>query len=140
MKNDLLIITLVLLALPGQMSAQIPYPGEDPGQARINIISAGHVILENTAVRMEFIQDDKKIRISGFEDKETGYSLMTGPLPLFELILQDSSLLTSEDFNLVNSPLFVNDFGNETASTFAERQPGKKYTADLENKKAGLTL
>ncbi len=140
MKNEIFFFIFALLVLYGQVSGQIPYPDKDPGQARISVSSSGQVILENEAVKMEFIQDGKKIRISGFEDKKTGYRLKTFPLSLFELILQDSSLLTSEDFILVNSPVSVNDFGNATASTCAERLPGKIYSATLEHKQSGISL
>jgi hypothetical protein len=140
MKIEFLVFILALLILQGQLAAQIPYPGDDPAQARISIGSSGQVILENQVLKMEFIQDGKKLRIAGFEDKKSGYRLNTGPLPIFELVFQDGSHLSSEDFNLVNSPLSVNDFGNETATSYAARLPGKIYSANLENEDAGVFL
>lgn len=140
MKNNLLVFILTFFSVQGQLVAQIPYPGDDPGKARISISSSGQVILENGAVRMEYVQEEKKIRISGFEDKKTGNRLKTGPLPLFELILQDSSILTSDDFTLESSPVSVNDLGNESAAVYAERLPGKIFSARLEHKDAGIFL
>ncbi|MCX6262733.1 MAG: hypothetical protein NTY95_18175, partial [Bacteroidia bacterium] len=89
---------------------------------------------------MEFVNDGVKIKIAGFEDKKSGNKVQSNPIPLFELMLQDSSLMTSDDFMLVNSPVSENITGNEYASCFAERLPGKKYSAELQNKKAGLSV
>ena len=140
MKPNLVVFIGAILIGYNHLAAQIPYPGENPGQANIKILSVNRIILENKVVRMEFVNDGVKIKIAGFEDKKSGNKVQSNPLPLFELMLQDSSLMTSDDFMLVNSPVSENITGNEYASCFAERLPGKKYSAELQNKKAGLSV
>jgi hypothetical protein len=122
------------------MAAQIPYPAEDPGQARVKILSSGQAVLENEAVRMEFLNEGTKIKISGFEDKRSGNSIPAISLPLFEIMLQDSSLLTSDDFMLSNLPVSEDIAGNSVASGVADKLPGKKYSADLVNESAGFSV
>jgi hypothetical protein len=87
---------------------------------------------------MKFVNDGKKINIRKFEDKKTHDQVKTDGIPLFELILQDSSVITANDFRLVNSPV-VSDFpGNPDATIYADRLAGKKYSANLENQETGL--
>jgi hypothetical protein len=140
MKPNLVVFIGAILIGYNHLAAQIPYPGENPGQANIKILSVSRIILENNVVRMEFVNDGVKIKIAGFEDKKSGNKVQSNPLPLFEIMLQDSSLMTSDDFMLVNSPVSENITGNEYASCFAERLPGKKYSAELQNKKEGLSV
>jgi|WetSurMetagenome_2_1015567.scaffolds.fasta_scaffold03853_3 hypothetical protein len=140
MKLKLLVALGICMSAYYQMSAQIPYPGKDPGQAKIKILDANHVILENNVVRMEFIKDGNRINIGEFEDIISNDRFSTPGLPLFELLLQDSSIVSSNDFTLVNSPVASDFPGKSDASSFAGRMPGKKYSADLENHRSGVSV
>lgn len=140
MKRILAFVIMTLLIMQSPLTAQIPYPDTDPGIAQIKVVSADRFILENQVLSMNFFQDEEKLQITGFEDKKSGNKIQTKPLPLFEFMLKDSSLLTSDDFRLVNPPVSEDIAGNMNAITFADRLPGKKYVADLENNNAGLTV
>ena len=140
MKFKRMVFLLALMSAINYLTAQIPYPGEDPGQAIIQILHGKRVILENNVIRMEFANDGKKITIRGFEDKKSHDQIRIDDLPLFEFILQDSSVITSNDFKLVSSPVISDFQGNPDATTYADRLSGKKYSADLENQGNGLTV
>jgi len=132
-----------LLALFGTVNcliAQIPYPGENPGESTIKNVPGKQIILENKVLRMEFATVGKEIKITGFEDKIAHDHIKTGDMILFEIIMKDSSIITSHDFSLVKQPA-VSDFpGNPDAAIYADRVPGKKCSADLENQKAGVIV
>jgi len=132
-----------LLALFGTVNcliAQIPYPGENPGESTIKNVPGKQIILENKVLRMEFATIGKEIKITGFEDKIAHDHIKTGDMILFEIIMKDSSIITSHDFSLVKQPA-VSDFpGNPDAAIYADRVPGKKCSADLENQKAGVIV
>jgi hypothetical protein len=121
-------------------TSQVLYPGDGPGKATVKTLPGHHVILENDVIKLEFAYDGKKITINGFEDKKTHEQLKLVDIPLFELNLQDSSVLTSNDFTVVKSPVTSNINVNPQAKIYAERLAGKKYTADLENQKLGLNV
>ena len=138
MKMKLLFSLLIIISLFSQLRAQIPYPGEDPGKAAITKLKDLHVVLENNVIRMEFVNDGKKINLQGFNDKKTHEELKPSASALFELILQDSTVITSDDFRPANSPVVSDLKGNSKAIVYAERLAGKKYSADLENKEKGI--
>ena len=102
------------------LSAQISYPGDDPGKAISRTLPGNNVILENNLIRMEFVNDGKKITINGFDDKETQEKLKLGNAALFELMLQDSSVITSNDFTLVKSPVAIKLRGDPESETIPE--------------------
>lgn len=98
------------------------------------------VILENQVVRMQFSYSDNKIRITGFEDKISGDRIINEPLPLFELKMQGGKTVTSEDFALLKNPVISNINGDAASTVYADRANGKKYEAELEEKKTGLKV
>jgi hypothetical protein len=138
MKIKLLFSLIVGLAVVNYLTAQIPYPDINPGPALINSIPGNQIILENNVIKIVIANDGKKLNISGFEDKRTHEQLKLVSVPLFELILQDGSVITSNDFRFVNSPVASNITEDLNGKTFAGRLSGKKYSADLENQKTGL--
>jgi hypothetical protein len=138
MKIKLMFSLLILVSLFNNIISQIPYPGDDPGQARLQTLQGNKVILENKVVSMGFFNNGEKITLQSFEDKKTHEQLKPGNSALFELVMLDSSLITSNDFRLVNSPVASDFPGNPDATTYADRLPGKKYSADLENQEKGL--
>ena len=133
---------VILLSIPfyNQTASQISYPGQDPGKAGTKIESGSRVFLENNVLSMEFRYDDKNIWIAGFEDVMGKYSLQTDSDPFFELILQDGNRLTSNDFDLTGPPAIRDIMGDNSSTSFADRLPGKLYSANLENKKTGIFL
>jgi hypothetical protein len=139
MKTNVIFLLLLLIVV-NHLTAQIKYPGGDPGLAVIKASGGNHVVLENSTIRMEFTNDGKKINILSFEDKITHERLKTESLPIFELILQDSSILTSNDFQPVNSPEIADLKANPNATTYSEKLSGKKYSADLENRRTGIIV
>jgi hypothetical protein len=140
MKLKLPVFLLASISAVNCLTAQITYPGEDPGQAMIKTLQGNKVVLENSVIRIEFINDGKKINILGFEDKKAHDKVKTDVIPLFELILQDNSVITSDDFRIINSEVVSAFPGNPEATAFADRLAGKKYSAELENNKTGLNV
>ena len=131
---------LALLSTVNCLIAQIPYPGVDPGESTIKNVPGKQIILENNVIRMEFTTVGKEIKITGFEDKIAHDQIKTADLILFELIMKDSSILTSHDFNIVKA-LVISDFpGKPGAAIYAERVAGKMCSADLENQKTGVVV
>ena len=139
-KTSLLLIIILLFFSQIKLIGQIPYPGENPGIARVDTASANKVILENNALRMEFTFDGKNIRITDFEDMMGEYGLQAGPFPLFELTLRDGSRITSDDFSLTGQPLIKYRTGDISSTTFSNKLTGTIYSASLENKNNGLSL
>jgi hypothetical protein len=140
MKKYLLPIIFSFFFFPNRSPGQIPYPGKNPGKASVRTTMADKVILENNAVRMEFIHDGNNIWIAGFTDINGGYSLKTNRLPLFELTLHDGSRITSDDFDLTRPPVISDITGDSGSTIYAKRLTGKKYSAHLENMNYGLSL
>ena len=132
-------LLLILLSGFSLLPAQVVYLECDPGRANINVQS-GRVIIENNVLRMQLINDGKKISITGFEDKITHDKAIEEPVPLFELTMADNSIITSDDFILKGKPVISDYNADQKAESFADRFPGKKYSADFENKEAGLSL
>jgi hypothetical protein len=140
MKLKLMLSLLIIVSVINYLTAQIPYPGDNPGQAMIKTLHGNQVVFENNVIKMVFASHDKRINIRNFEDKKTHEQLELGDVPLFELILQDSSIVTSNDFRFVNTPVISNISEDLNAKTFADRLAGKKCTADLVNQKMGLSV
>ena len=89
---------------------------------------------------MQFSKSGNKIRIIGFEDKKTGDRIVKDPLQLFELKMQDGMIITSDDFTLVKPPVTSIINGDPASGVCSERANGKKYEAELEEKKTGLKV
>ena len=140
MKAKTAIFISVFLVIFYILPAQFPYPGENPGEAQIRISAGNLVILENQVVRMQFSKSGNKIRIIGFEDKKTGDRIVKDPLQLFELKMHDGMIITSDDFTLVKPPVTSIIKGDPASGVCAERANGKKYEAELEEKKTGLKV
>lgn len=140
MKAKTAIFISVFLSIFYILPAQFPYPGENPGDAQISNPDSKSIIFENQLLRMQFSYNNGKIRITGFEDKETGNRLINNPFPLFELKLQDGRVLSSDDFRILNTPVTANVNGDSESNVFAERINGKKYQADLEERNSGIKV
>lgn len=140
MKSKVMILLLVLMNALNSLTAQIPYPDEDPGKATISTAPGNRIILENNVMMMEFVCDGKKINIRGIEDKKSDDRVSFDGLPLFEFILHDNIVVTSDEFKLAGAPVISEFAGNPDATTYADRLHGKKYSADLEYPEKGLTV
>ena len=140
MKRNLLFSLIVALGTVNYLTAQISYPGVDPGKALIKVVRGNQVILENNVIRIVFGNDRKKIYINEFEDIKTHERLKLESIPLFEVVLQDSSVISSNDFRFINTPVTLDISEDLNAKTIADKLAGKKYSADLENHKTGLSV
>jgi hypothetical protein len=140
MKTKFILCLLILISSINYLNAQIIYPGSDPGQAVIKTLRGTHVDLENNVIRVEFAIEDNKIKIIGFEDKKTAERIKMESIPLFELMLPDSTVISSNEFILVNTPVTSDLKANHNSLKFADRVAGKNYSADLENQKTGIKV
>jgi len=140
MKKLCLFLLMCLIVTINNSTAQIPYPGDNPGQAIVNTLHANQLILENNVVKIKFANNRGKITIESFENKKPLEQIKIGNAALFELALPDSRVISSNDFTLVNSPFASNIVADPQAITYANRLSGKKYSADLKNKKLGLNV
>lgn len=139
-KSNLVPVILLSIFFYNRSVCQIPYPGKNPGNASTRSESANKVFLENYAVSMKFTHDEKNIRIAGFEDVIGNYEMPNGPFPLFELTLLDGNRITSDDFILIAPPATIDITGDHASAVYADRLPGKKISADLENENYRLSL
>jgi hypothetical protein len=122
------------------MPARIAYPGEQPGKASVTAINRNHVVVENNVIRMLITFNGKRVHINEFEDKVSHDIFKTGSMPLFEIILQDGKVISSNDFILIKQPT-INDIpGDDNSSSVAGRFPGKKYVAEFRNRETSLIV
>jgi hypothetical protein len=139
MRRTGLAVIVALLSASAFSSAQIPYPGKSPGMANIKS-DENHIVLENDVLRMELRHDGKSITMLEFQDKESGERLRTGHAPLFEVIMRGNRVVTSDDFTIPKPPAVSEIKGDPDSPVYAARLSGKKYSADLENRKEGVSL
>src|SRR3989304_2939336 len=108
MKIYLFFILIFINAAICNSLAQTPYAGTDPGEAILKTSIGNHLIMENNAFRINFSGKGKKITIDSFEDKNTNERINLNDVPIFELILPDDRVITSNNFTLVNPPAISN--------------------------------
>jgi len=118
--------------------AQVGYPGNKPGIASIKKIGKT-ITFENKALAMSFATNGDKLTIAGFSDKQTHERLAIDKSALFLLSVGDKTI-TSDDFKLIGSATISDITGNDSAVKYADKLPGKKLTADLEDKDLGLKV
>jgi len=140
MRIRALVFLSVWLFLVLNLSAQIPYPGDLPGEAVIGVSEGRELILENKLLKMQFSFDSKKVSLTGFYDKKTGNSLITDPVLLFELRTKGGRIIPADEFTLLSKPVTATIEGNPASTVIAERQAGKKCSADMEEKRSGLKV
>lgn len=137
MKKILFTVITVLLGTFLNSTAQIPYPGNAPGKAVIK--SQGEqIIMENNALVAVFLNVGEKIALKAFICKNTKGQIELKNAPLFQFTLSEDTVISSNDFILVKSPVISDIEGEPMAITYAGRLPGKKISADFTNKKLGL--
>ncbi|HAL82792.1 MAG TPA: enterotoxin [Mucilaginibacter sp.] len=138
--NKIFWLVLVCLIAGFKYSiAQVGYPGNKPGFAIVK--NAGNKIsFENKVLEIEFTTAGNKLAIAGFEDKQMHQHLTLSKIALFALLLSNNQTITSNDFTLTGAPAESAIKGDHDAVNYADRLDGKKYAADLENKKTGLKI
>jgi len=120
--------------------AQIPFPGTNPGHAKVKTLRGGRAVLENELLSMEFTNDLEKIKILRFRDKKTNSEIRTAEMPLFEIILRDNTVISSDEFSLTGLPI-TSESVPETGSTkYSASLIGKKISAVFENHDRGITV
>jgi hypothetical protein len=140
MRRILLCLAVFFIATICNLTAQIPYPGKDPGDAVLNQLEKGHLILENEALKIKFISNGQTISINRFEDKNTNEKIDLENVPVFELWLLDNNQINSNNFTLIKPPAFSNVDGDINALKYANKLSGKKYSADFINENLGLKV
>ena len=121
-------------------AAQVFYPGDYPGKAMLKTLTTNQTSLENNVIRLLFANDNGRISIKSFEDKKTHEKLNLINAPLFELTLQNKSVISSNEFILESSPAESGITADVHATTNAGKFSGRKYEAYLINKKLGLKV
>ncbi len=139
--NKVLLYTLVIItSINTRLTAQISYPGNDPGLAIAKKMAPDLIILENRAISLSFNNSGKKITIKSFEDKITKEAIKFIDAALFELTINDSTLITSNEFKLVGAPSISTLYADPNSANYAGRLSGKKVSADIESQKFGLKV
>lgn len=138
MHKKLFLVLIWLIAGLNWSVAQVGYPGNKPGLALIK--KAGKIItLEDKALAISFATDGNKLTIAGFNDRQNNEHLAISKSPLFSLSVGDKTI-TSDSFNLVGSPTISDVVGDNDAIKYADKQSGKKISADIEDTKLGLKI
>lgn len=140
MKNKIFFSFMLILGITSSLFAQISYPGVEPGKAIVEISGEGQMIMSNNLLKLEFESVDSKILIKSFEDKINQKKLSFTDHPLFELILEDNSIINSNEFEMINPPAISDIKGEPTSVSYINRLEGQKFSADFENKKIGLKV
>jgi hypothetical protein len=140
MKAKSYFLVLFFMGLSGILCSQIPYPGVEPSEANVKSPDPKTIILENRVLRMQLSLADGKIKVKAFEDLISGENLIKEPVPIFELKLKDGEVITSDNFKIKGKPSLSEIVSDASSAVFAERIGGKKYSADLQDKKSGIDL
>ncbi len=140
MKAKSYFLVLFFLGLSGIVCGQIPYPGVEPAEAIIKTPDAKTIILENRVLRMQISLADGRIKIKSFEDLKSAENLIGEPFQIFKLELKEGKVITSDNFKIIRRPTISDIIGDIDSPVFAERIGGKKFTADLQDKKSGIEM
>lgn len=139
--NKVLLFSLVIITTINiRLTAQISYPGNDPGLAKVIKLAPDLITLENRAISLSFNISRGKIAIKSFEDKKTKESIKFSDAALFELTVRDRTVITSNDFNLIGPPSISKLYADTNSVNYAGRFSGKKISAVIENQTIGLKI
>ena len=127
-----------LIAGSKQAVAWVGYPGNNPGLATIKK-TGNTTVLEDNALALSFSTTNGKLNIAGFNDKQNHEHLAIVKSFLFSLSI-GNKVITSDEFTLVEGPTISDVTGDKNSVKEADKLPGKKLTADLEDKKLGLKI
>jgi len=138
MKEILLIFAVLISGMISKINGQFAYPGNDPGQASLKSLGK-QLVLENNALKAVFLIDGKRFVLLSFSDKRTKEDFKINN-SLFELVLPDKSIISSDDFVLMKEPVQTELIPDIKSVTYVNRLPGKKFSAVLKNSKLGLNV
>ena len=71
MKTRFSVVAVLLLLMPGFLKAQFSYPGTDPGKS-LAVSDGSKASLSNKVLSMHISVDKGRLKISSFEDLQTG--------------------------------------------------------------------
>lgn len=140
MKKNIIFIVLFSIIINYNSIAQISYPGSEPGQAMSKSLQGNQFIIGNNTVQIKFKNDGNKLTIKSFEDRITKEQIVLNNVALFELILSDNKVISSNDLMIVSPPVISDIIGDPHSITYANRLVGKKCSADFKNKSLGLNV
>lgn len=140
MKNRLFFSFILIIGMSLNSFAQISYPGEDPGEAVVKAPKKNQLTMSNKVLKLDLEIDDGKILIKSFEDKITKEQIRFTDHPLFELTLEDNSVINSNEFKIISPPVIQDIKGIPNSVSYINTLDGQKYSADLENQKLGLKV
>lgn len=140
MRLKLLFCLLLSVLNTIKMPALIVYPGKFPGNASISAVNRNHIVMENNVIRMLIASNGKTIHITEFEDKINHDVFKTRSIPLFEIVLRDGRVISSDDFILTKKPSITDAPADGNSTSPAGRSPGKKYVAEFRNRETSLTV
>jgi len=138
MKRIFFLCIVLMSVMIFKTHGQIAYPGNNPGQASLK--SKGRqLVLENNALRAIFLSEGKRFILRSFMDKETEEEFMINN-SLFELMLPDNSIISSDEFVLLREPIIMDLSADPKSVTYVNKLPGKKFSAQLKNNRLGLIV
>lgn len=125
-KKNILVCFICLFLGLQYSSAQVTYPGTNPGNASVEKQN-GAVILQNSVLSISFKNINGKLTLATFRDKQNNRQLILNS-PVFELALTNGTVINSNDFTL------------NGLSVLSDKSFTKTYTANLQNAKLGLQV
>lgn len=137
------VILTFLITARYYVYGQMPYPGSDPGKAfveALRLLQHEQIVMSNNTIRFEIANDGENILVQSFKDLVAQEEIVFFDIPLFELTVADNHNVSSKDFKLLNSPVIEDMEENPGSMIYAERLPGKKYSADFVNEDLGLNV
>lgn len=140
MKKFYILVLSFTLSMVILSHAQVTYPGNSPGRAIAKTTSGNQLVLQNKVIKMNFVTDGKNITLKSFENKAAKKLLNLADVPLFELTLPDSSVVTSNEFEIKIEPVISTIPADSGSPILANQSAGKKVGADFENHKLGLKV
>jgi hypothetical protein len=132
-------LLLVLCGLTFKASAQIKYPGTEPGVS-IDKHTASSFTLENNILGIGFGTTNQHLVLASFTDKASHDQLLHANNALFSLQLANGSFISSDSFVLQGAPKVSTIQADDKTLRLAGKLSGKKLTAELKNAKLGLQV
>jgi hypothetical protein len=136
-------ITLCLAAFIGFTSVvktQVLYPGVQPGSSTIKENSNNQIVIDNTILSLEIALKNEKAAITRFTDKISKLNLTLADAPVFELILDNGILLSSDDFSLIHHEIKPTAEEDNPRPYLRNSLHGNKFSADLENRENNIKI
>jgi hypothetical protein len=140
MKTKMILMLLGTICCLPIVKTQVFYPGDQPGKAVIDELSKNQIVLGNKLIGLGISVKGSNLFINSFTDKVSNEELRIKALPVFELTLQDGSILSSDDFNLTQKEILPIADEDLKKAANGNSLPGKKLKADFVNKEHNLNV